>query len=157
MQTRMLAALFGGVLWVSGVLWAQTPPAVSFEPAPQPATPGQASNSAPWERKQEPSPRFLWPSNRRLFSPPTFLPPNSTNGKPYDNGGQELLAIAPSQRGLVTIAPGGECAIPLVNVEPGSGYKVDPRMVIPVTQQLSDIDHMPVVQGLPSCTPAGNK
>jgi len=112
-----------------GALWAQTPPV---------ATPGQASNSL--ERKQEPPRRFLWPSNRHLFLPPT--------------GEQESLATNPPVQGLVTVAPGGECAIPLINVAPKGGFNVDPRMSIPVTLPSPNIDHMPVVRVLPACEQA---
>jgi hypothetical protein len=52
---------------------------------------------------------------------------------------------------------GGECAIPLINVEPPGGFNVDPKIVVQVPPQSADIDHMPVVQGLPSCAPASNK
>jgi hypothetical protein len=74
-----------------------------------------------------------------------FLPPTS---------GQQLPVIIPPVSAPVTIAPGGECAIPLINVEPKGGFNVDPEMSIPVTIPSPNIDHMPVVQGLPTCEQA---
>jgi hypothetical protein len=47
-------------------------------------------------------------------------------------------------------APAQTCAIPLLNMMPGSGSQVDPKILIPAPQS-APIDHMPVIQGLPVC------
>ena len=143
MRILVLAALLG-----SG-LCAQTPPVNPFEPAPelQAATPVQISNPAALERKQELNRHFVWPPNRRFFSPPTpmIVTPNN-------KGGQVLPTIIPYVFGRVTLAPGRACSIPLLNVLPRGGFTGDPKIVIPGLQALGNIDHMPLIQGVPTYT-----
>jgi len=120
----VLAALLGSCLC------AQTPSVKPFEPGPEPqaATPVQTSNPAAMEQKQELS--------RRVFSPParTVLP-----------------AIIPYVSGHVKLAPGRACSIPLLHVLPGSGITGDPKIAILGSQTLANIDHMPLIQGVPIC------
>jgi hypothetical protein len=143
MRILMFAAVF------SGVLWTQTPPPGSSGqvPATQETTPGPTSKFPSFEQKQEPSTRrFLSPSNRHMF-----LPPTSTVVTPSNNEALELVTIEPSIPTPSTIAPVPECAVPLINVTAASGFNGDPKIVVPGPRELVNIDHMPVVQGLPSC------
>jgi len=143
MRILMFAALF------SGVLWTRTPPAGSSDPAPasQEATPGQTSKFPAFGRKPEPpTQRFLSPSNRHMF-----LPSTSTALAPPNNGAQEFVAINPYVVRPATAVVNTECAVPLINVAPASGFDIDPKIVGPSPQEFANIDHMPVVRGLPSC------
>jgi hypothetical protein len=88
---------------------------------------------------QAPRPKFFGPapaSDRHLL-----VPPGSISIKPYFSAG-------------ATAAPVAVCAVPLINVEPKSGFNIDPKIVSPGPRQFTGIDHMPVSQGLPSCEPA---
>lgn len=145
MQTLAFAALVGGVLW------AQTPRVKPIEsaPAPQAATPGHASNSPALGQRQERNPRFLLPSNRRLFLPPRMIV------EPRGKAAIELRSINPSASGLAMSGLGGACAVPLINVKPKGGSNVDPKIVNP-TSQSANIDHMPVAHGLPACAPVAD-
>jgi hypothetical protein len=65
-----------------------------------------------------------------------------------------LHAIIPSLPGRVTLAPGQACAIPLLNVVPSGGFNGDPKIAIMGSQTLANIDHMPLIQGVPPCKQA---
>ena len=142
MRILMFAALLG-----SG-LCAQTPPDKPFEPAPEPqaGTPAQTSNPAALEQKQRLDWRFVWPSNRRFFSPPTRM-----FVKPNNKGGRVWPSIIPFVSGQVPLAPGQACAIPLLNVLPSGGFTGDPKIAILGSQTLANIDHMPLIKGVPVC------
>jgi hypothetical protein len=77
-------------------------------------------------------------------------------GKPQDDT-KVSIAIKPPMSAPVTLGvtmvPVPVCAVPLLNVEPAGGFNVDPKIVVSGTRELVNIDHMPVVQGLPSCDP----
>lgn len=141
MRILVLAALVG-----SG-LRAQTPPVMPFEPAPEPqaATAVQTSNPAALEQKQGLNRRFVWPPNRRFFSPPTPMIVTP------DNKGERAPAIIPYVSGRVTLAPGRACSIPLLNVLPRGGFTGEPKIVIPGLQALGNVDHMPLILAVPIC------
>jgi hypothetical protein len=62
------------------------------------------------------------------------------------------VAGTPTVPQKVTLAPGQACSIPLLNAAPKGGFTGDPKMVVPRTQQLRNVDHMPVLQPpAPSC------
>ena len=134
MRILVLAALLGGGLC------AQTEPARPFEPAPElpAATPVQTSNPAPLQQKRE--------FNRRFFSPPTRM-----FVKPNNKGGRVWPSIIPFVSGHVTLAPSQACAIPLLNVLPSGGFTGDPKIAILGSQTLANIDHMPLIKGVPVC------
>jgi hypothetical protein len=142
MRILMFAALLG-----SG-LCAQTPPDKPFEPAPEPqaGTPAQTSNPAALEQKQRLDWRFVWPSNRRFFSPLTPM-----IATPNNKGGLVLPAIVAYAYGHATLVPRQACAIPLINVAPKGGFTGDPKIAILGSQTLANIDHMPLIQGAPPC------
>jgi hypothetical protein len=54
-----------------------------------------------------------------------------------------------SSKLLVTSAQ--TCAIPLLDVLPKGRSTGDPKIVIPRSGKLPNLDHMPIVHGLPSC------
>lgn len=131
MRILVLAALLGGGLC------AQTPPVKPSEQAPEPqaATPVPTSNPAALDR--------------RSSSPSTPMIVTANNWRE-----QFLHAIIPSLRGRVALAPTQACAIPLLNVVPRGGFNGDPKIAIMGSQTLANIDHMPLIQGVPPCAQA---
>ena len=142
MRILVLAALLG-----SG-LCAQTPLVQPSEPAPAPqaATLVQTPNPAAGELKQGLNQRFVWPLNRRFLSPPTpmFVTPDN-------QGGRVLPGITPNVFGRAMLAPGRACAIPLLQVLPKGGFSGDPKIAVMGSQTRANIDHMPLIQGVPVC------
>ena len=57
-----------------------------------------------------------------------------------------MIAGVPNARGLMELAPGRACAIPLLDVSPKDGSSMDPKIVIAGTSKLDNVDHMPVIQ-----------
>ena len=130
MRILMFAALLG-----SG-LCAQTPPAKPFEPAPEPQaeTPVPTSNPAALEQKQRLDWRFVWPS-----------------ATPNKKGGLPLPAMVAYAYGHASLVSRQACAIPLINVAPKGGFTGDPKIAILGSRTLTNIDHMPLIQGAPPC------
>ena len=131
MRILMLAALLG-----SGLCAQTPPPAQPFEPAPEPQaeTPAPTSNPAALEQKQKLNWRFVWPS-----------------ATPNKKGGLLLPAIISYAYGHAMLAPRQACAIPLINVAPKGGFTGDPKIAILGSRTLTNIDHMPLIQGAPPC------
>ena len=130
MRILMFAALLG-----SG-LCAQTPPAKPIEPAPEPQaeTPVPTSNPAALEQKQRLDWRFVWPS-----------------ATPNKKGGLPLPAMVAYAYGHASLVSRQACAIPLINVAPKGGFTGDPKIAILGSRTLTNIDHMPLIQGAPPC------
>jgi hypothetical protein len=125
---------------LSGDLCAQTPPVKPVEPAPAPqaAVAVQAPDLDALEQNRELPRRFV-------------LPPTSIIVTPEDTGQLVLPGIAPYVSGHVTLAPGRTCSIPLIDVGPKGGFTGDPKIVLPGSKRLANLDHMPVIQGSPPC------
>jgi hypothetical protein len=71
--------------------------------------------------------------------------------KPNNKGGRVWPSIIPFVSGHVTLAPSQACAIPLLNVLPSGGFTGDPKIAILGSQTLANIDHMPLIKGVPVC------
>ena len=125
---------------LSGGLCAQTPPAKPVEPVPAPPAAVAVQSPDPAALEQN------WELPRRFVPPPT-----SIIVTPDDTGRLVLPAITPYVFGHAKLAPGHACSIPLINVAPRGGFTGDPKIVLPGSKRLGNVDHMPVIQGSPPC------
>jgi hypothetical protein len=84
--------------------------------------------------------------NRRFVLPRTWVivPPG-------DTGRLGLPAVVGNLLGHPAPASGRTCSIPLIDVAPTGGFTGDPKIAIPGSRRLGNLDHMPLIQGSPPC------
>jgi len=113
--------------WLGAGLFAQTPP------------------SKPAEQATDPSAQ--WKLTRQALQSLMDFAGNSRARLP--ESGPKIATFDFRRPGV--LAPGHACAIPLLNAMPKGGFTGDPKIAILGSQTLANIDHMPLIKGVPVC------